>query len=328
MRTERTVAATVGLLDEHLRRLGPLLVTGVLHATRFQSGWARGELVTYADGVVTARLPIALPPATVIADAQLGSAAVRVRGVFETHPRYGPVQLLAGAVDVIESQPTGPQQLVTELTAQGLAHRNKALAVPLCPDRVGLIAPLGGGAGGADFLDRINASGEEITVLTRYAPMNGPAATSAISGAIVELCAAAVDAIFVCRGGGAASELAVFNHPVVAQAVCRSTRPVIIAVGHATDTTVADVVAHTSLPTPSAAAAWLIDRRRTRQRSALMAAADARLASAHRSHDETQRARQEVRETLAHAQREHRAALVLAILVLIVLVAVALARWV
>lgn len=327
MNAEPTVAATVDLLGAHLRRLGPLTVTGVLHAVRLRSGWARGELVTYSGGGVTARLPIALPPSTVIADALLSSASVRVSGVFETHPLYGPVQLLAGAVDVIESH-TGPDQLVAELTAHGLADRNEALTMPPCPDRVGLIAPLGGGAGGADFLDRIHASGDNQTVLTRYVPMNGPAAASAISGAIVELCAVAVDAIFVCRGGGAASELAVFNHPVVAQAVCRSTRPVVIAVGHATDFTVADVVAHTSLPTPSAAAAWLIDRRRTRQRSALMAAAEARLASAQRSNDETQRARQEVRETLAHAQRERRAALVLAILVLIVLVAVALARWV
>ena len=68
-----------------------------------------------------------------------------------------------------------------------------------------------------------------------------------------------LDVVVVIRGGGARTDLAVFDHEDVARAIATCDQPVIIGVGHETDTSVADEVAHTSVKTPTAAAQVLIE---------------------------------------------------------------------
>jgi exodeoxyribonuclease VII large subunit len=81
-----------------------------------------------------------------------------------------------------------------------------------------------------------------------------------VAAGIEALAAGHPDVIVVARGGGARSELSCFDTRVVAQAIAACPVPVWTAVGHATDSTVADLVANRSWPTPSAAAAALIER--------------------------------------------------------------------
>jgi exodeoxyribonuclease VII large subunit len=66
-----------------------------------------------------------------------------------------------------------------------------------------------------------------------------------------------VDVIAIVRGGGRATDLAVFNDPLIAEAICRSNIPIVTGIGHQMDSTFADQVADVSLMTPTAAASHL-----------------------------------------------------------------------
>jgi len=251
----------------------PVSATGVLQSWRVGSTWSRCELVTYEGPEVVARIVVAIPPGTSIQapERSLEGTTAIVDGRFQVHPLYGPVQLTAQHIRVTATESPSEAAAHTRLDrlrAAGLIDRNQSLQLSSRPCRIGLITPMGGGAGGTDFLHRLEDSGERIDVITRPVPMGGPLASRAIPAAVVEMCADVVDAIVICRGGGSASDLSTFNHPAVIEAICMATRPVIMAVGHTTDTTFADRVAHTSLHTPSAAASWLIDLHRSAERQA------------------------------------------------------------
>jgi len=97
-------------------------------------------------------------------------------------------------------------------------------------------------------------------------PWSGQLAVEALVGAIQDLGVSDTEVIFICRGGGAETELTLFDSPQVPDAIASSPIPVVVGVGHSTDTTAADLVCYASLPTPSAAAEWLIARRQHAQR--------------------------------------------------------------
>jgi exodeoxyribonuclease VII large subunit len=88
--------------------------------------------------------------------------------------------------------------------------------------------------------------------------MAGGRAADAVACGIATLAELGPDVIVVARGGGAPGEMAWADSAAVATAIAGCPVPVWTAIGHATDTTVADLVAHRSCPTPSAAAAGLI----------------------------------------------------------------------
>ena len=309
-----TVDTAVAIVGDAIGTLvGPMSIHGTLQGVHRGRVWSRCELVAHDGSTVTARLPIAIPPQTRLGDnpAELEGAAVTVAGRFETHPLYGPLQFVAERISIVEDVAApiaATQRFLAALRANGVIDANKMLPLAERPTRIGLISPIGGGAGGADFCDRIATAGEDLQLVTLGVPMGAPTAADAIAAALRQLPAAALEAIVICRGGGPASELTVFDHPAVVGAICAAPVPVIVAVGHATDTTAADQVAHTALPTPSAAAAWFIDRRNAAHRAQVVrdaktetaAAATASLvaqqaaARAHRAeqqaHDHTRRA--------------------------------------
>jgi len=88
--------------------------------------------------------------------------------------------------------------------------------------------------------------------------MSGPAAPPAVAQALAHLQAERVDSIIIARGGGARSDLAAWDSSIVAHAIAHCRVPVLTALGHATDRTVADQVAHGAYETPSAAAAAVV----------------------------------------------------------------------
>jgi exodeoxyribonuclease VII large subunit len=271
------VADLLGATADVLAALGPgpCWVTGTLSGWRTSRAFAWSELLEHTpDGrSQVARLPLAVPW-RVARDGRraLGAAGVAledgvevtVHGCFEVHPLYGPLRFLVdeiAATAVPGAARKARHRLVAELDNEDLLRRNSQQAVPEVITRVGLVAAATGGAGRADFVGRIVAAGGPFQVVEQRALMQGPDAPAEIARAVNRLAGDDVDLIVITRGGGAVSELAAFDSEPVARAIALCPIPVVVAVGHSTDHTVADEVAHTSLATPTAAAAWLLDRR-------------------------------------------------------------------
>jgi len=247
--------------------IGEVIICGTIHGITDGPGWRRCELATHNRGQVTARIPVAIPPTTTLTRpiSTMEGAEASIAGRFHVQPLYGPLQFLTTQVTIQANKSETIRQTentLDELRCTGRIDTNKSLPLAERPQHIGLIAPLQGGAGGADFLDRLRAAHEVVQITSRYVPMGGPDALAEVIGAISELEMTDVDVIFICRGGGARTKLALFDTPGLLTTISGSPVPIIVAVGHAIDETAADLVCHTSLPTPSAAAAWLIDRRR------------------------------------------------------------------
>src|SRR5205085_812736 len=130
--------------------------------------------------------------------------------------------------------------LIAQLDDEGLLHANASRPLPDPIERVGLVAPATGGAGRADFVGRLSATGVPFQIVEQPAAMQGPDAPVAIARAIGRVAGAGVDIIVITRGGGAGSELAGFDSEPVARAIALAPVPVIVAVGHSTDRTLAD----------------------------------------------------------------------------------------
>ena len=106
-----------------------------------------------------------------------------------------------------------------------------------------------------DFLNIVNRRHSGLNVLLSPVSVQGESAPAEIEAALAELNATnLVDLIVVARGGGSLEDLAAFNSEQVARAIAASLLPVVSAVGHETDFTIADFVADLRAPTPSAAA--------------------------------------------------------------------------
>lgn len=181
---------------------------------------------------------------------------VRVRGRLSLYEARGEYQLL---VDFIEPVGTGSLQLAFDqlkarLAAEGLFDTARKRPLPLLPRCVGVVtSPTG--AAVSDILRIIKRRNEAIRVLIAPARVQGDGASQEIVRAINLLNSHfEVDVIVVGRGGGSIEDLWCFNEESVARAICGSRVPVISAVGHETDFTIADFVADIRASTPSAAA--------------------------------------------------------------------------
>lgn len=175
--------------------------------------------------------------------------------------RGGRLNLLMHSIDphyTLEQLSADRDKLIADLLREGLMERNKLLALPEAPLRVGLITRAESAAY-ADFLDEL---GENFgwEVLVADTPTQGFGCESRIAAALGKLEAAAVDVIALVRGGGSSTDLMAFNSREVACAIARCGVPVLTGIGHETDKLVADLVAHKSLKTPTACARALVER--------------------------------------------------------------------
>jgi exodeoxyribonuclease VII large subunit len=185
---------------------------------------------------------------------------VRARGKVSVYEGRGEYQIL---VEYIEPAGLGAQQLAFEqlkarLAGEGLFDPDRKRTLPMLPRRIGVVtSPTG--AAIRDILRIIRRRNEAVSVLVAPARVQGDGAASEIARAIRDLNAfGAVDVIIVGRGGGSSEDLSSFNEEVVARAIHRSRAPVISAVGHETDFTIADFVADLRASTPSAAAEMVV----------------------------------------------------------------------
>lgn len=142
--------------------------------------------------------------------------------------------------------------LLRALAAEGLLEKNRRLAVPAVPLRIGLVASPGT-EGYRDFLGQLTASGFAYSVTVAPARVQGADAPGSVAGALGRLARAAdrYDLFVVVRGGGSKADLAAFDAEPIARAVATSPVPVWTGIGHTGDESVADVVANRACITPT-----------------------------------------------------------------------------
>jgi exodeoxyribonuclease VII large subunit len=195
--------------------------------------------------------------------------AVVCRGRLSLYEARGEYQLL---VDILETRGTGDLQaeferLKADLAAQGLFAQARKRPLPLLPRRVSLITSPEGAAV-HDFLRMAGQRFPGFPLEVMPVRVQGEAASAEIVEAIKLLNQqATTEVIVLCRGGGSLEDLWAFNTEQVARAIFASAIPVVSAVGHEIDFTIADFVADYRAATPTAAAEAVIpDRQRLRER--------------------------------------------------------------
>src|SRR6476660_1329820 len=192
---------------------------------------------------------------------------VRARGKLTVYPPRGEYEMVSVTLDPVGAGalPIAFEQLRDRLQAEGLFAKALKRPLPVFPRRVGIVtSPTG--AAIRDILNVISRRTRTVHVLFSPARVQGDAAGPDIARAIrwINLYhetalregrqADLVDVLIVGRGGGSTEDLWAFNQEEVARAIRKSAIPVISAVGHETDFTIADFAADLRAATPSAAA--------------------------------------------------------------------------
>jgi exodeoxyribonuclease VII large subunit len=198
---------------------------------------------------------------------------VMAYGHVSVYERGGRYQLL-----VAQLQPAGVgelglafERLKARLDQEGLFAQERKRPLPPYPRAVGVVtSPTG--AAIRDIIQVLGRRAPAVQIVLRPARVQGEGAAHEIAEGIADLNRyGGVDILIVGRGGGAPEDLWPFNEEVVARAIYRSSRPVISAVGHEIDYTIADYVADCRAPTPSAAAELVVQEHSVlRQRLALL----------------------------------------------------------
>jgi len=186
---------------------------------------------------------------------------VRFRGKIEFYPPQGRVQFIVNAIDPRHTlgQLSADRDRVLRLLAdEGLLDRNAALELAPVPLRVGLVTS-DGSAAYNDFVQELRASRFAFRITLIDARVQGHEAEPTLVSAIETLSTMEIDVIAIVRGGGAKGDLLAFDKESVAVAVSRASIPVIVGIGHETDRSVVDEVAHQSYKTPTACAVALIE---------------------------------------------------------------------
>jgi exodeoxyribonuclease VII large subunit len=153
------------------------------------------------------------------------------------------------------------EQLKKKLAAEGLFARERKRPLPFLPTAIGIVTS-DKGAALHDMLRILGDRFSERRIIVRPVKVQGDGAAREIAAAITELSrSAAVDVMIVGRGGGSLEDLWAFNEEIVARAIAAAPVPVISAVGHEIDFTIADFVADHRAPTPTAAAEMVMPRK-------------------------------------------------------------------
>ena len=244
--------------------------------TKFGAVWVRGEISNYklhpsghqyftlkdqrasiACVIFRNTLP---PPVQPVCD----GAQVQVYGNVSVFEARGQYQL---NVQILQTRGAGLLQakfeaLKRKLDAEGLFAPARKRLLPKFPRRIGIVTSPSGAAI-RDILNVLRRRAPNVAVLINPVRVQGIGAAAEIAAAINELAVPdegwrPVDVIVIARGGGSIEDLWEFNEEVVARAIFNSAIPVVSAVGHEIDFTIADFVADLRAPTPSAAAELIV----------------------------------------------------------------------
>lgn len=180
---------------------------------------------------------------------------VVARGFVEIYPPQGKYQLV---VQELEPRGAGAQALLLKqikerLQRDGLLDPARKRRLPFVPRRIG-VATSPSGAALRDFLRVLHARFPNMPVLIAPCRVQGEGAPAMLASSIRALCRAGCDVVVVTRGGGSQDDLAAFNDERLARVIADCPVPVVSAVGHEVDFTVADLVADVRAATPTHAA--------------------------------------------------------------------------
>ncbi len=181
---------------------------------------------------------------------------VLVRGRVSVYEQRGQMQLVAETMEPVGagSLQLAFEQLKERLKAEGLFDASRKRPLPMFPRCVGIVtSPTG--AVIRDFVNIVTRRHSGLNICLYPVSVQGDSAPAEIEAALTELnITNLVDLIVLARGGGSLEDLAAFNSERVARVIASSRLPVVSAVGHETDFTIADFAADLRAPTPSAAA--------------------------------------------------------------------------
>lgn len=179
---------------------------------------------------------------------------LRCRGRLGVYQRDGKLQMY---VDFAEPAGLGAEALALEqlkqkLASEGLFTQAKKRALPRFPRRIGVVTS----ASGAAVHDIIRTVQRRLPtpILIADCAVQGPQAPAQLVNGMAAVVKAGVDVLIIGRGGGAVTDLTAFNNERVVRTISRCPVPVISAVGHETDLSLADLAADVRAPTPTAAA--------------------------------------------------------------------------
>ena len=155
------------------------------------------------------------------------------------------------------------QATIQQLTEDGVMDLQKALQIPSLPRRVAVISSADA-AGYGDFCDQLkhNRFGFKFHVKLYPAVVQGDTAARSVVQALNSIAALEEewDVVVIIRGGGASTDMSCFDDYNLASHCAQFPLPIIAGIGHTRDVSVVDMVVHTSVKTPTAAAEWLIER--------------------------------------------------------------------
>lgn len=251
---------SVGALVQNMRQLVETTYTDL---------WVEGEIsncrpapsghlyFTLKDG--EAQLPVVLfrRQAVLLRFRPADGLAVLVRGRISVYEGRGQLQLIA---ETVEPRGAGALQLAFEqlkvrLLAEGLFDAERKRSLPAFPRCIGVITS----PAGAVIRDIVTVGRRRharMNLLIYPATMQGETCSATVAAGVRWFNAhpSLVDVIIIARGGGSMEDLAGFNDEALARTIAASAIPVVSAIGHETDFTIADFVADMRAPTPSAAA--------------------------------------------------------------------------
>lgn len=244
--------------------------------TKFGAVWVRGEISNYKlhpsghryftlkdqrAAISCVIFRNTLPPdAAPMAD----GAQVQVYGNVSVFEARGQYQL---SVQILQTRGAGLLQakfeaLKRKLDAEGLFDPARKRPLPKFPKRIGIVTSPSGAAI-RDMLNVLRRRAPNVEVLISPVRVQGMGAAAEIATALNELSAPndawdSIDLIVIARGGGSIEDLWEFNEEIVARAIFHAQIPIVSAVGHEIDFTIADFAADLRAPTPSAAAELIV----------------------------------------------------------------------
>ena len=262
--------------DRRVWKVRDLVASVRTHIEReYSDAWVEGEIsnfrapesghlyFTLKDGNAQIKVVMFRSSARLLRFRPADGLQVVVRGRVTIYEDRGELQISA---EYIEPKGAGSLQLAFEqlkakLEAEGLFATERKKPIPSLPSRIGVVTSPQAAAL-RDILNILQRRHHSVNVLIFPAQVQGDAASFEVAGGVRYFNQNDnVDVIIVARGGGSAEDLAPFNHEGLARAIAASEIPVISAVGHETDFTIADFVSDLRAPTPSAAAELVIRSR-------------------------------------------------------------------
>ena len=244
--------------------------------TKFGAVWVQGEISNYKQHpsghqYFTLKDSRAQIACVIFRNAPLSirqpladGAQVQVYGNVSVFEARGQYQL---SVEIVQPRGLGLLQakfeaLKRKLEAEGLFDPARKKALPKFPRRIGIVTSPSGAAI-RDILNILRRRARGIEILINPVRVQGTGAAAEIASAINELSNPSpiwppIDLIVIARGGGSIEDLWEFNEEIVARAIAAALVPIVSAVGHEIDFTIADFVADLRAATPSAAAELIV----------------------------------------------------------------------